>query len=103
MNRTTNRGMKKWAPFSALSEQSLYINKVKNRYQEKEIEICDDLIYQIEHILNNYHGEIVNIKYFNSGLKTIIGTIKKIDTINNTITIENKVIHIAAIKNIEVN
>ena len=99
----TNRGMKKWAPFSALSEQSLYINKVKNRYLEKEKEICDDLIYQIEHILNNYQGEILNVYYFDNGSKKIIGTIKKIDTLNNSITIENKVIRIASIKNIEVN
>ena len=95
----SDRGMKKWAPFSSLPEQSLYTKKVKKEVIQEPI-ICDDLIYEIEYLLNNYNGEMLNIIYFDKEIKQIRGHIKKIDTFNNTILIENKIIKISSIKKI---
>ena len=91
----SDRGMKKWAPFSSLPEQSLYTTKVKNITVNEPI-ICDDLIYEIEYVLNHYNGELINVIYFDKDIKEIQGRIKKIDTFNNTILIENKTIKLFA-------
>ena len=95
----SERGMKKWAPFSSLPEQSLYTKKVKNITVNEPV-ICDDLIYEIEYVLNHYNGELINVIYFDKDIKEIQGRIKKIDTFNNTILIENKTIKITSIKKI---
>ena len=65
--------------------------ELKNDYKDKYLEFLK---------LNNYNGEILNIIYFDKEIKEIRGHIKKIDTFNNTILIENKIIKISSIKNI---
>ena len=99
----SERGMKKWAPFSALPEQNAFIKRAKELHQ-KEIEptISEDQIAEIEFILNNYDNECLEVTYFNKKTLHIYGYITKIDPINGVIKINNTSIKITAIKNIEI-
>lgn len=78
----SNRGMKKWAPYSSLIEQSSCLEKM--RYEKNKIEkpkIAREEAEKINKILQNYHGQEVTIKYFYNGyiyeLKTVINSINK--------------------------
>mgnify|MGYP003299479455 CR=1 FL=1 len=61
----SDRGMKKWAPYKALVEQSdsLQSAREKKTVQEKPI-ISDDEAEQINRILVNYNGEKLLARYF---------------------------------------
>ncbi len=64
----SDRGMKKWAPFSSLIEQSTCLEKM--RYTKNKIEkptISSDRALKINQILSNCHDEIVTITYFYNG------------------------------------
>lgn len=99
----SERGMKKWAPFSALPEQNAFIKRAKELHQQEiEPTLSEDQIAEIEFILNNYENECVEITYFNKKTLHIYGYIKKIDPINGVIKINNTSIKITAIKNIEI-
>lgn len=72
----SDRGMKKWAPFSSLIEQSICIEKMK--YEKNKIEkpqISNEKAEEINRILSNYHGQTVTIKYFYDGYLYKISTI----------------------------
>lgn len=78
----SDRGMKKWAPFSSLIEQSICLEKM--RFERNKIEkpkIANEVAQKINAILVNYHGQEVTIKYFYDGylyeIKTIIKYISK--------------------------
>lgn len=77
----SDRGMKKWAPFSSLIEQSTCLEKMK--YEKNKIDkplISSDRAEKINQILVNYAGQEVEIKYYYDGyIYTIITTIKRID------------------------
>lgn len=86
----SDRGMKKWAPFSSLIEQSVVLNEMfyeKNKSVKPSI--SKERASKINSILVNYHGELVLIKYFYDGyvyeLKT---TIKRVDSINKKLILE---------------
>jgi hypothetical protein len=99
----SERGMKKWAPFSALPEQNAFIKRAKELHQQEiEPTLSEDQIAEIEFILNNYENECVEITYFNKKTLHIYGYITKIDPINGVIKINNTSIKIAAIKSIEI-
>lgn len=96
------RGMKKWAPFSALIEQEEILNKMmEKKYESKDTEISEDQIYEIEYLLNNYHNQELIIQYFDNDFKTLQGKIDKIDTTYQTLRIGRKIIKINSIKSIK--
>lgn len=64
----SERGMKKWAPFSSLIEQSTCLEKM--RYERNKIDkpsISSDRANKINEILKNYHGQEIRIKYYYDG------------------------------------
>ena len=78
----SDRGMKKWAPFSSLIEQSKCLEEM--RYEKNKIEkprISNEVAQKINAILVNYHGQEVTIEYFYNGyiykIKTVIKYINK--------------------------
>ena len=80
----SERGMKKWAPFSSLIEQSSCLEKM--RYERNKIEkpkISSDRAQKINAIIVNSRGQTLKIKYFYDGyLYEISAQIKRVDTIN---------------------
>ena len=86
----SDRGMKKWAPFSSLIEQATCLEEMK--YQRNKIEkpiLTDDQKEKIEYVLQSYQkGQIVKIKFYNDGYLYIIETqIKRIDTENRCLVL----------------
>ena len=77
----SDRGMKKWAPFSSLIEQSTCLEKML--YERNKIEkpsISQDKAEEINRILSNYHKqEVVITYYFDGYLYTIKTRIKNIN------------------------
>ena len=80
----SERGMKKWAPFASLIEQSSCLEKMK--YERNKIEkpkISSDRAQKINAIIVNSHGETLKIKYFYDGyLYEISAQIRRVDTLN---------------------
>jgi len=81
----SDRGMKKWAPFSSLIEQATCLEQM--RYERNKIDkpvLSDDQIEKINYILQSYkRGQIVKIKFYNDGYLYVIETqIKRIDLEN---------------------
>lgn len=87
----SDRGMKKWAPFSSLIEQSTCLDKM--RYEKNKIDkplISNEQAEKINNILINYQGQYVEIKYFYDGyLYTITTKIKRIDKEFKKLILEN--------------
>ena len=86
----SDRGMKKWAPYSSLIEQSTVLSEMfyeKNKSVKPSI--SRERASKINSILVNYHGELVLIKYFYDGyvyeLKT---TLKRVDSINRKLILD---------------
>lgn len=64
----SDRGMKKWAPFSSLIEQATCLEKM--RYEKNKIEkpkIATEVAHKINYILNNITDSIVEIKFYYNG------------------------------------
>lgn len=83
----SDRGMKKWAPYKALVEQT---PSLEGTYQDfKKIErpkISSDVAEEINEILVNYHEQELKIRYFKKGrIFETISSLKKIDVINKKI------------------
>ena len=88
----SDRGMKKWAPYSSLIEQATCLEEMK--YQRNKISkpvITDDRIEKINYVLQTYRkSQIVKIKFFHDGyLYEIETTIRRIDLENNILILEN--------------
>ena len=88
----SDRGMKKWAPFSSLIEQATCLEQM--RYQRNKIDkpvLSDDQKEKINYILQTYKkGQIVKIKFFNDGYLYFINTqIKRIDLENRRLILEH--------------
>ena len=83
----SERGMKKWAPFASLIEQSSCLEKMK--YERNKIEkpkISSDRAQKINAIIVNSHSETLKIKYFYDGyLYEISAQIKRIDALNKVL------------------
>lgn len=77
----SDRGMKKWAPYSSLIEQSTCLEKM--RYERNKIEmpkISQDRAEKINEILTHYEGQELIIEYFHDGyLFNVTTTITRID------------------------
>lgn len=87
----SDRGMKKWAPFSSLIEQSTMLNKMfYEKNKKSKPQISSERASKINQILNNYGGEKLLIKYFYDGYiyETSL-SIKRIDTINRKLIFED--------------
>ena len=88
----SDRGMKKWAPFSSLIEQATCLEEMK--YQRNKISkpvLTEDQIEKINYVLQSYKkGQIVKIKFFHDGyLYETNTTIKRIDLENRILVLEN--------------
>ena len=88
----SDRGMKKWAPFSSLIEQATCLEAMK--YQRNKIskpKLTQDQVEKINYALQCYEpGQIVKIKFYNDGyLYESNVEIKRID-LNNRILILDK-------------
>ncbi len=86
----SDRGMKKWAPFSSLIEQATCLEQMK--YERNKIPkpvLTDDQKEKIEYVLQSYQkGQSVKIKFYNDGYLYIIETqIKRIDIENRCLVL----------------
>lgn len=99
----TDRGMKKWLPFNSLIEQKEYIRQIKESKKNELLpDLSEDQISQVNHLLTNYDGQMVNISYILDSKKSnIVGYIKKVDTINGFIIINDKKINIKNLTNVK--
>jgi len=88
----SDRGMKKWAPFSSLIEQATCLEQMK--YERNKIDkpiLTDDQIEKINYVLQSYQkGQTVKIKFYNDGYLYYIETqIKRIDLENRQLILTN--------------
>ena len=88
----SDRGMKKWAPYSSLIEQATCLEEMK--YQRNKISrpiLTEDQKEKINYVLQSYQkGQIVRIKFFDDGyLYYINTTIKRIDLENRKLILEH--------------
>ncbi len=84
----SDRGMKKYAPYSSLVEQATSLEKM--RYQKNKIEkpqISSDLANKINLILNSCMGENIEVKFFYNGYIYSIKSILKGVNTNRRIAI----------------
>ena len=100
----SDRGMKKWAPFSSLIEQATCLEEMK--YQRNKVSkpiLTEDQIEKINYVLQSYQkGKIVKIKFFHDGYLYIINTsIQKIDLDNRVLVLENGKLSFSNIVDIE--
>lgn len=101
----SDRGMKKWAPYSSLIEQATCLEEMK--YQRNKIAkpiLTEDQKEKINFVLQSYQkGQIVRIKFFNDGyLYFISTTIKRIDLENKKLILEQGKLDFTNIVDIEI-
>ena len=87
----SDRGMKKWAPFSSLIEQATCLEAMK--YQRNKIpkpKLTIDQIEKINYALQTYEpGQKVRIKFYNDGyLYESTVEIKRIDLENRILILD---------------
>lgn len=99
----SNRGMKKWAPFSSLVEQSTILEKMFYEKGKKDKpSISAERAAKINQILSNYQGETLKISYYYDGyVYQIISPIKRVDTYNRKLIFEEGNISFSNIVNID--
>ena len=87
---STDRGMKKFAPFSSLIEQNDYLDKMK--YEKRKVDkplIANERAEKINNILTNYNGELLEIDYYYDGyIYRMVKEIKRVDVINKRLIFE---------------
>lgn len=89
----SDRGMKKWAPYKSLVEQtpSLEGTYEDNRKIERP-KISQDVAEEINEILVNYHNQDLKIRFFKRGhIYEVISSLKKIDVLNKKIVTSDDV------------
>ena len=101
----SDRGMKKWAPFSSLIEQATCLEEMK--YQRNKIAkpvLTEDQIEKINYVLQSYKkGQIVNIKFYNDGYLYVVSTsIKRIDLENMKLILEKGKLDFSNLIDIEI-
>ena len=100
----SDRGMKKWAPFSSLIEQATCLEQMKyERNKIEKPELTQDQIEKIDYALQTYQkGQIVKIKFYSDGyLYEINSSIKKIDLENRCLVLEQGKLKFSNILDIE--
>lgn len=80
-----NRGMKKWAPYKSLNEQSDFIfDMLKKKNKIEKPLIFHEQKEKINNILTTYHQQELNVVFYKDGQIVKINTkIHKIDMDNN--------------------
>ena len=94
----SDRGIKKWAPYKTLETQDFELKKHKEI--EEKIEkplISAEFAEEINNILVNYHGELLDIGYYKNGkVLYVTDRIKRIDIVEKKLVLlSKKVIMIA--------
>ena len=99
----SDRGMKKWAPYSSLVEQATCLEEM--RYKRNKVEkpiLSDDQMNKINTILVNYKGGPIKIQFYNDGYFYIINEpIKRIDLDNRRLIFDNGKLPLSAIIDID--
>lgn len=87
----SDRGMKKWAPYASLIEQSTILNEMfYNKNKKEKPSISNERATKINKILTNYYGKTLKIKYYYDGYVYEISTsIKRVDSINHKLILED--------------
>ncbi len=87
----SDRGMKKWAPYSSLIEQSTILEQMfyeKNKTTKPSI--SRERASKINAIFSNYANQDVLIKYFYDGyIYELLTKIKRIDPLNKKVILED--------------
>ena len=94
----SDRGIKKWAPYKTLETQDFELKEHKEK--EEKIEkplISAEFAEEINNILVNYHGELLDIGYYKNGkVLYVTDRIKRIDIVEKKLVLlSKKVIMIA--------
>lgn len=99
----SDRGMKKWLPFSSLVEQASYLDKMLyEKYKVEKPRISVEQARKIDRILKEYDGSILNMKIYVDGyLYTYEGIIEKIDVSKKLIFLKDIYLPIKNIIDIE--
>lgn len=99
----SDRGMKKWLPFSALTvQQDILDEMLYEKYKIKKPQVSIEQARKIDTILkSNYKGKLKIKIYIDGYLYTIKDEIKKIDQTKRLIYFENFYIPINDIIDIE--
>lgn len=88
----SERGMKKWAPYKSLTEQTtslLLLHKKRNRMERPLI--SSDEAELINEVLVNYNNECVALGYYDDGnVFEIITKLIKIDAYNKSVTTDKR-------------
>ena len=100
----SDRGMKKWAPYSSLIEQSTILNEMYYEKNKKDKpSISSERAQKINQILMNYHGGELKIKYFYDGYTyELITVVIRVDTINRKLILEEGSIPFSEIIDIDI-
>ncbi len=86
----SDRGMKKFAPYSSLIEQKDYLDNMKYEKGKKEKpRLSNEKAEEINEILTTYHGETLEFHYYYDGyIYKIESKILKIDIYNRKLKLE---------------
>ena len=101
---STDRGMKKWAPFSSLIEQQDFLKEMHYQKEKTEKPIMSvDTEEKINEILSHYQkGELLKITYYFDGYQyTITKAIKSIDQYKRVLKFDNGTLPFNLIVDIE--
>lgn len=100
----SDRGMKKWRPFSSLEEQKPSLQQMK--YQKGRCakpKISSDQAEKIDDLLHDFKGNIFRITYYEDGyLLTLEETIKNVSCQDHVIETESKIIAFSNLINLEI-
>lgn len=99
----SDRGMKKWLPFSSLVEQSTYLDKmIYEKYKVDKPRVSTEQARKIDRILKEYDGSSLIMKIYVDGyLYTYNGKIEKIDVSKKLIFLQDIYIPIKNIIDID--
>lgn len=101
----SDRGMKKWAPYSSLIEQATCLEEM--RYERNKVEkpvLTEDKKEEINLILQQYKGGPIKVKFWADGYFYYIDKpIKKIDLENRCLVYEKGKLMLSSIIDIESN
>lgn len=101
----SDRGMKKWAPYSSLIEQSSVLERMfyeKNKTSKPSI--SSERAEKINHIFMNYQGQELDIKYFYDGYVYVLKTrLKRIDITNKKVILEEGSIPFSEIIDVDIS
>jgi hypothetical protein len=99
----SDRGMKKWAPFASLIEQSICLEEMK--FAKNKIEkpkISNEIAEKINAILTHYQGQEVTITYYYDGyIYKVKDIIKSINQYNRKIILSSGSIPLSEVLDIE--